>query len=630
MKKRIAAMFCALAISASLMMPGVQAMVSNDEVLPVLAAMGVLNGDAKGDLHLDENVTRAAFTKMAVAASTYKDMATSSAHVSPFADVKYNHWAAGYVKTGVDAGWVNGYLDGTFRPNHHVKLEEAVNICLKMLGYTDADFATGTFPYPQLALYENEKMDKGIKTKRGENLTREECAQLIYNTLNATTKDGKVYALTLGYTIDASGNIDYLSVINAELEGPVIMDSGTLESKVGFKPAAVYRNDRDSSAASVIKNDVVYYMPKTKTVWAYHNRVTGIYESAVPNRSNPTGIVVSGASYEFETSSAAYAVSATGEFKLGDPITLLLGRNNTVAAVITPDEAGGMLAGVVLGTGTGNYVDAQGKAYTAPYIKILGADGVTYQHQTDKIGYYNEGDLVKVSLDNGEVEISRISSPSKELSGTVNKKATTLGEYQFADDVKILDYADETVITVAANRLSGVQIEERDIAYYELNDKGEIGTLILKNVTGDMYSFGVLIEDEEITGSNGQQSHIYTIQSGGAQAGPFACEHSTFAADEGKAVRYRADETGIKKIENLIRINLASVDGNAVLTKDHEKFQVNYGVQVYIAKWIDGKGVQYYVSSLDQINDGKYTLTGWYDQKESSGGRMRVIIAQEN
>ncbi len=618
-----------MALSVSLMVPAAQAMTSNGEVLPVLAAMGVLNGDAKGNLNLDANVTRAAFTKMAVAASPYKDMATSAAHVSPFADVKYNHWAAGYVKTGIDAGWVNGYLDGTFRPNHHVKLEEAVNICLKMLGYADADFAGGTFPHPQLALYENKKMNTGIRAKRGENLTREECAQLIYNTLNATTKAGPIYATTLGYAVDASGNIDYLSVINAEMEGPVIMDAGTLASKVGFTPAAVYRNDKDSTASAVEKNDVVYYMEKTKTVWAYHNRVTGIYESAVPNRSNPTGIVVSGVNYTFETSSAAYAVSATGTFKPGDPVTLLLGKNNTVAAVIAPDEAEEMLAGVVLGTGNGTYTDAQGKPYTAPYIKILGADGITHQYQTDKVGYYNEGDLVKVSFDSGEVKISRISSPSKNISGTVNSSATKLGEYAFADNIKILDYANETAVTVAEKRLAGVQIQEKDVAYYDLNSKGEIATLILKNVTGDMYSFGVLISDEEMTGNNGQQMHLYTIQSGSTHTGPLACENNTSPADQGKAVRYLADETGLKKIENLTRVNLASIDGNAVLTQEHEKFYVNYGVQVYVEKWIDGKGTQYYVSSLDQINDGKYALTGWYDEKESSGGRMRVIIAKE-
>lgn len=120
MKKRLTALLCTAALCVSLLMPSAFAAgttAGEGEALQVLAAMGVMNGDEKGNLDLSANVTRAAFTKMAVAASTYRDMATSTAHVSPFSDVKYTHWAAGYIKTAVDAGWINGYLDGTFRPD---------------------------------------------------------------------------------------------------------------------------------------------------------------------------------------------------------------------------------------------------------------------------------------------------------------------------------------------------------------------------------------------------------------------------------------------------------------------------------------------------------------------------------
>ena len=499
MRRKAAALLCALALSLSLCVPSAMAAQSaQGEVLPVLAAMGVMNGDEKGNLNLSANVTRAAFIKMAVAASSYKDMATATAYVSPFADVKYTHWAAGYIKTGVDAGWINGYLDGTFRPDNSVKLEEAVNIALKMLGYTDADFSTGTFPYPQLALYQNLKLNTDISAQRGQTLTRQECAQLIYNTLNAVSKSGQIYASTLGYGVDAAGKIDYLSVINAEMDGPYVVQDSSWTSAIGFTPGVVYRNDNESTASAVGKYDVVYYLKKTGTVWAYHNQVTGLYESAQPNRSNPTSVVVSGVSYTFETSSAAYAMSATGSFKPGDTVTLLLGRDNTVAAVVSPSDSGSASYGIVLATGTTSYTDAQGKQYTAPYVKLLGVDGVTYQYQTDKTGTCKEGDLVKVSYKNGTTQLSRINSTSKDLSGTVNNTATKLGSYTFAGNVKIMDYADGSAVTVSASRLANVRIESSKVAYYELNSAGEIETLILKDVTGDMFSFGILTKDEEL------------------------------------------------------------------------------------------------------------------------------------
>ena len=50
-------------------------------------------------------------------------------------------------------------------------------------------------------------------------------------------------------------------------------------------------------------------------------------------------------------------------------------------------------------------------------------------------------------------------------------------------------------------------------------------------------------------------------------------------------------------------------------------------MQIYLKQNQSGLGTQYYVTSLDKLNSGDYSLTGWYDKPESSGGRMRVIVA---
>lgn len=631
MKKRLTALLCLAALCASLLVPSAFAAgttVGEGEALQVLAAMGVMNGDGKGNLDLSANVTRAAFTKMAVAASAYRDMATSTAYVSPFSDVKYTHWAAGYIKTAVDVGWINGYLDGTFRPDSPVYLEQAVNICLKMLGYTDEDFATGTYPYPQLAMYQNLKLNTGLNVKQGQILTRGDCAKLVYNTLNATTKDGKTYATTLGYSVDGAGRIDYLSVVNAELQGPIVVGEGGWTAQLGFTPTVVYRNDGESTLSAIAQNDVVYYLEKTKTVWAYHNQITGLYESAEPNRSNPTSVVVSGVSYSFESSAAAYAMSTTGTFKIGDTVTLLLGRNNTVAAVIDPTSAGTNTYGIVLATGTDSYTDAQGKPYTAPYVKILGVDGVTYRYQTDKSGYYKEGDLVKVAFEDGVAKLSRLNNSSKNLSGTVNSAATKLGSVPLASSARIMDYADGHAANITASRLAGVKIDSGDVAYYELNSAGEIETLILKNVTGDMYSFGMLTKDEEIPGANMTNDHIYTLMSNGSVVGPLTCEGVSFPVSQGKAVRYMMDGTTLDKMYNLTEVKLTAATTNGTAVADNgQKFNISTGVQIYLKQNQSGLGTQYYVASLDKLNSGDYSLTGWYDKPESSGGRMRVIVA---
>ena len=144
MKKKIISLVLALTLIPSLfLMPAAAADTNQAEMLSVLAVLEVMNGDEHGNLNLGNQVTRAEFTKMSVSASTYKDFGSSIAGISPFSDVPYVHWAAGFVTTARNAGWLQGYLDGTFRPNNSITLADAVTVVLKMLGYSDRSFTQG-------------------------------------------------------------------------------------------------------------------------------------------------------------------------------------------------------------------------------------------------------------------------------------------------------------------------------------------------------------------------------------------------------------------------------------------------------------------------------------------------------
>ena len=107
----------------------------------VLKAFGIREGYADGSMGLDRLVTRAEFTKMAIAASSYRTSVTSSLAVSPFPDVTYDKWHAPYVYLGVTNGLLTGYKDGTFKPENTVLYEEGCAILLRLLGYPDSEFA---------------------------------------------------------------------------------------------------------------------------------------------------------------------------------------------------------------------------------------------------------------------------------------------------------------------------------------------------------------------------------------------------------------------------------------------------------------------------------------------------------
>ena len=60
--------------------------------------------------------------------------------------------------------------------------------------------------------------------------------QLLYNLMKTNIKDGsKKYAETLGYSLNASGEIDYASVVNDNMYGPYTVDSAAAS---GSSPSA--------------------------------------------------------------------------------------------------------------------------------------------------------------------------------------------------------------------------------------------------------------------------------------------------------------------------------------------------------------------------------------------------------
>ena len=178
MKKRILILLLAFSL-----MLGLSATVSashsgiedtaESEKIQVVQLLEIMNGDEYGNMNLDNSVTRAEFVKMIINASSHKDRAQNSG-VSVFPDVTSSHWAAPYISVAVKNRYITGYLDGTFRPESEVKLEEAVIVVLKMLGYTNADFE-GTYPEAQLAKYRETDLDTAMNAEKGQALTRREC-----------------------------------------------------------------------------------------------------------------------------------------------------------------------------------------------------------------------------------------------------------------------------------------------------------------------------------------------------------------------------------------------------------------------------------------------------------------------
>ena len=483
MKKRLLAFLLAVSIAVSMLVLPASAAGNANTAVQLSVTLGAM--DSSQTAALNAVVTRGALARMLVSYSTYRESVGSQGTVGTlFSDLPGSSAWAPYVRIAVQNGWMNGYTDGTFRPNNAVTLEEACTAVLKLMSYKMTDLS-GSFPDAQLNKASEIGLRDQIDRSRGEALNYEECALLFYNALTASTASGSAYGTSLGFTV-SNGQVDTSSVLLSSLKGPFVADSST---QLPFTPASIYRNDKASDSAELNRYDVYYYSESLQTAWIYTRRAAGRITAVSPSASAPTAVTVAGVSYSLGSSAVASQVSSLNGGGVGQVVTLLLGMNNEAAGIVTGEEADDVFYGVVQSAAR-SLVEENG-ADVLQKITVACTDGITRQVNVDKSLNIPQGWLVEVRVTPEGETVEHIDDRS--LSGTINAEGTALGDTALADNVEILDTTSEGVAgTVRPSRISGVTLKKSDVRYYTLNEAGQIDRLILNDVTGDLWNYGVL------------------------------------------------------------------------------------------------------------------------------------------
>ena len=482
MKKKLLALLLAACIAVSMLVLPASA-ANNNTAVQFAVTLGAMDNTQTGALNAA--VTRGAFARMLVAFSTFRESVGAQGTVGTlYTDVPGTSPWAPYIRIAVQQGWLNGYTDGSYRPDNAVTLEEACTAVLKLMGYKMTEL-NGSFPNAQL----NKASEIGLRTnlerKPGEAMNYEDCAALLYNALTANTASGSAYGTSLGFTV-SNGQVDGSTVLMSSLQGPFVAGADT---QLPFAPAAVYRNDKVSPSAELNQYDVYYYSESLQTVWIYTRKAAGRITAVSPSASAPTAITVAGSSYTLGSTAVASQVSSLNGGGVGQVVTLLLGMNNEAAGIVTGQEADEVFYGVVQ-SATRSLVEENG-ADVLQNVSVLCTDGITRSVNVDKSLNFPTGWLVEITVNSNGESVKSISGRS--TSGTVNADATALGNAQLADDVEILDTTSGGVAgTVRPSRLSGVTLSDSDVRYYTTNAAGQIDRLILKDVTGDLWKYGVL------------------------------------------------------------------------------------------------------------------------------------------
>ena len=505
MKKRILAFLLAVSIAVSVLVLPVSAASINNTALQTAITLGAVPTGQE----LGACVTRGAFAKMLVSFSTYRESVGAQGTVGTlYRDVPGSSEWAPYIRIAVQQGWMNGYTDGSFRPDNTVTLEEACAAVLKLLSYKTTDL-TGSFPQAQLNKAQQIGLRDQLTCTQGQAMTYEQCTLLLYNALRANTASGSAYGIALGFTV-SNGQVDTSSVLLKSRKGPFVAEEGT---QLPFTPVSVYRNDKASASAELNKYDVYYYSESLQTVWIYTRRAAGRITAVSPSASAPTALTVAGSNYSLGSAAVASKISSLNGGGVGEVVTLLLGMDNEVADVITGEEADSVFYGVVQ-TASRSLVEDNG-ADVLQKISVMCTDGIVRTVNIDKSLNYPTGWLVEISVTPEGEQVTAIES--KSVSGTINDTATALGNYALADDVQILDTTSEGLAgTVRPSRIAGTKLNALTVRYYTLNEQGQIDRLILNDVTGDLWKYGVLDDVKNLAVNAGSILGGLTGGSGGS------------------------------------------------------------------------------------------------------------------
>ncbi len=251
---------------------------SDATAITFLATIGAVNGVGNGLYDPSAPVTREQMAKMVVNMIGKGSVAQALANTpSSFTDsAQIEPDLLGYVNVAADLGIVNGYPDGSFRPNQPVTDAEAAAMILRAIGDNQTGLITGTWPgnyvsaafggsstYPLSS--DNVELSTGVSFVSNLPASRGDVAQMLYNAAlfipvySGTTSSTGLTSYTTGaagknalYTMGSvAGNEVYQGTVSG-----VSTTNISLGSVGSFNWASTYQLPGVTSLSSLIGQTV--------------------------------------------------------------------------------------------------------------------------------------------------------------------------------------------------------------------------------------------------------------------------------------------------------------------------------------------------------------------------------------
>lgn len=646
------------------------------EAVSVLSSLGIVSGYSDGTYHPSATLTRAQFCTLAVLAEGHGDQVQGSAYRTLFSDLPATHWAAPYVNLAQSEGLISGYGNGRFGPDDAVTVGQAVTIVLRLMGYTEEDVGA-LWPQDYMQKATDLGLLDGISTNSSAAMTRGEAALLLYAMLKSDTKDGSDYVAKLASsTISsavllsnddeaANGTLHTAQVYAAQggltwyeqstdLPDTLVGRRGTLlldkSGKVcGFLPddTTVRTLQLDSAEAGklvaqdgasyTISNSTAllmddelttygsawYELEGRSTVTLYYTAsgsidlvvaseavkydgvaLTGYYEAVSPNTSNPDTITLLGLTLEVSDE----AISSLSDFQVGDKLTVVLNGAGEVAYACSTSERTAQMVGLVTAAGD------------TCSVELFNGLTVSGERSGSSVSV---GDLVKVTS-SGIGKLS-LSTATGGVSGSLNASKGTLGSVPLADNVVLYDRVGKSAaVRVELDDILTDTVSASKITYAGTNADGEVDVVVLNNVTGDAYTYGILHTGTKTEGSGDMQvtNDTVAVENSAGTTQDYLTGSSVRSQSVGGVAATSDGKTaGVVTLDKVTGVARSAFDGEDAVVLDGVRVPVSDDVQVYNAdsgQWI----------TLGEAKAYTDTFTVYYSGTIGSDAKVRVIFTE--
>lgn len=384
----------------------------------------------------------------------------------------------------------------------------------------------------------------------------------------------------------------------------------------------ILKNGGTATTAAITMYDVAYYDAMTNTLRTSDYKITGYIEYATPSVTAAESMTLSGTSL----SVLQCAWDSLSDFTLGSYVTVLLTDTGSVAAVLPAETLGATMYGILSTDGSS--------------ITLCGSNLVMKPKDISANVIHN-GSLVKIDTkDSDRVVCAGVGSGKVITSADkIDTVAQTVGGRSLAPGCSIYEWAGNGYVY----SLAGVQgassknfdeifwtdkLDASYVTFYHVNAAGLVDILLLKDVTGNYYTYGELrhyknafegqngVSIVNDSSPNGSARYMTNISSGGF-GGIALVQYSKSTAKVASFARPTAVKNAAPASFTL------NADDEWLFTVKDTVIPVSDNVKVYIdtiGKWQSGE------EGLLTALSSELNMTVYYDRELNTGAQVRMIV----